>query len=66
MAQGKTLERTESITIRCTPEEKAEVYESAKRAGLTVTGYLLGVAAGDSLGKVRVAGVKRKQERLLK
>lgn len=44
-------ERTEYIGIRVTPEEKAAITKLAKAAGVTLTGFLVGQALGDSLGK---------------
>ena len=42
-------ERTESINIRVTPEEKAAL-KFAAAAGMTLTGFLLGEALGEKLG----------------
>lgn len=41
--------RTESISIRVTPEEKKKVSALASAAGLTLTAFLLGKALGESL-----------------
>ena len=43
-------ERTESINIRVTPEEKAALKKLAAAAGMTLTGFLLGEALGEKLG----------------
>lgn len=43
-------ERTESINIRVTPEEKAALKKLAAAAGMTLTGFLLGKALGEKLG----------------
>ena len=43
-------ERTESINIRVTPEEKAALKKLAAAAGMTLTGFLLGGALGEKLG----------------
>ena len=37
-------ERTESINIRVTPEEKAALKKLAAAAGMTLTGFLVGEA----------------------
>ena len=43
-------ERTESISIRVTPEEKAALKKLAAAAGMTLTGFLVGEALGERLG----------------
>lgn len=43
-------ERTESISIRVTPEEKAALKKLAAAAGMTLTGFLVGEALGEKLG----------------
>lgn len=42
-------ERTEYIGIRVTPEEKKAIREMAAAAGVSITGFLVGMALGDKL-----------------
>lgn len=44
-------ERTETFSMRVTPEEKAQVKAKASALGLTVTSYLLGLALGTIAGQ---------------
>ncbi len=39
----KALVKTEAITIRLTPADKAEIQLAAKACGMTLTDYLLGL-----------------------
>lgn len=56
MAQGKTLERSERLSIRVTPEEKAMLLEKAAKAGLTITGFVLWETLGEQLGQCILDG----------
>lgn len=49
-------ERTESINIRVTPEEKAALKKLAAAAGMTLTGFLVGEALGEKLGDALLKG----------
>lgn len=59
MAQGKTSERTERLTIRMTPEEHKALKNAAAFAGLTVTSFVCAMAAGDHLGQMVLDGFER-------
>lgn len=39
-------ERTENVNLRVTPEEKKMLKMQAAALGMTVTGYLMGLAVG--------------------
>lgn len=43
-------ERTENVNLRVTPEEKKMLKMQAAALGMTVTGYLLGLAIGSVVG----------------
>lgn len=49
-------EKTAIITARMTPKDKAEIQRMAKRAGLTVTDYIVTCALGKEI--VRVDGLE--------
>lgn len=57
-----TKERTETITLRCTPEEKQRIYGEAKKRHLTVTQYLIGMGLGVLLGEVVYEAIERKED----
>lgn len=56
MAQGKSSERTERISLRVTPEEMETIKGYAAAAGLSVTAFLIGEAIGDKIGQVMLDG----------
>ena len=55
-------ERTESINIRVTPEEKAALKKLAAAAGMTLTGFLVGEALGENLGDALLKGKEAKKK----
>lgn len=55
-------ERTESIYMRVTPEEKEALKKLAAAAGMTLTGFLLGEALGDKLGEAIIASKEAKKK----
>lgn len=57
----KPKERTETVTIRLTPEEKSALKKLAAAAGISVTGYLLGQALGDCIGQVILDGFDKRR-----
>lgn len=44
--------KTDYIGIRVTPEEKKAIFENAAALGLSVSAFLIGLAAGDKVGKM--------------
>lgn len=52
--------KTELIQIRVTPAEKAMLVKLAAAAGVTVSGYLVGMALGDRLGEILSTEVQRR------
>lgn len=59
MAQGKTLERSERLSIRVTPEEKIMLLDKAAKAGLTITGFVLWETLGEQLGQCILDGFEK-------
>ena len=55
-------ERTESISIRVTPEEKAALKKLAAAAGMTLTGFLVGEALGEKLGDAIIKSREAKKK----
>lgn len=45
-------DKTDYIGIRVTPEEKKAIFENAAALGLSVSAFLIGLAAGDKVGKM--------------
>lgn len=45
-------DKTDYIGIRVTPEEKKAIFENASALGLSVSAFLIGLAAGDKVGKM--------------
>lgn len=45
-------DKTDYIGIRVTPEEKKAIFENAAALGLSVSAFLIGLAAGDKVGKI--------------
>lgn len=45
-------DKTDYIGIRVTPEEKIAIFENAAALGLSVSAFLIGLAAGDKVGKM--------------
>lgn len=45
-------DKTDYIGIRVTPEEKKAIFENAAVLGLSVSAFLIGLAAGDKVGKI--------------
>ena len=45
-------DKTDYIGIRVTPEEKKAIFEKAAALGLSVSAFLIGLAAGDKVGKM--------------
>ena len=45
-------DKTDYIGIRGTPEEKKAIFENAAALGLSVSAFLIGLAAGDKGGKM--------------
>ena len=64
MAQGKSLERTERVTIRMTPEEHATLKHYAAAAGLSMTAFLIGEALGDKVGQMVLDGFGESDSRV--
>lgn len=56
-------ERTESINIRVTPEEKAALKKLAAAAGMTLTGFLVGEALGEKLGDAILKGKEARKNK---
>lgn len=54
-------DKTDYIGIRVTPEEKKAIFENAAALGLSVSAFLIGLAAGDKVGKMIL--VSRKQNK---
>ena len=54
-------ERTETLSMRLTPDEKARIKAYAAAAGLSVTGYLVGRALGDAIGKVVADAIDKRR-----
>lgn len=52
-------ERTETLSMRLTPEEKKKLKELAAAAGLSVTGFLIGKALGDAIGQMVEDGFRK-------
>ena len=57
-----TKERTETINLRCTPEEKERIYGEAKKRKMTVTQLLVGSALGVVLGEAVYELTERKEK----
>lgn len=57
------MERTEKLTIRCTPEEKEMLFAKAAKLGLTVTGFLMWEALGEELGQMMLDGFIRPRKK---
>lgn len=55
-------ERTESISIRVTPEEKAALKKLAAAAGMTLTAFLVGEALGEMLGDAIIKSREAKKK----
>lgn len=62
MARGKSLERSKTLTIRLTPEELEAIKNGALCAGLTVTAFLVSLAAGDKLGQMMIDGFGKSKQ----
>lgn len=45
-------DKTDTINFRVTPEEKKTIYQNAAALGLSVSAFLIGLAAGDKVGKM--------------
>lgn len=45
-------DKTDYIGIRVTPEEKKAIFENAAALGLSVSAFLIGLVAGDKVGKM--------------
>lgn len=45
-------DKTDYIGIRVTPEEKKAIFENAAALGLSVSAFLIGLAAGDKVVKM--------------
>ena len=60
--RNEQKERTESINIRVTPEEKAALKKLAAAAGMTLTGFLVGEALGEKLGDALLKGKEAKKK----
>ena len=45
-------DKTDYIGIRVTPEEKKAIFENAAALGLSVSVFLIGLAAGDKVVKM--------------
>lgn len=45
-------DKTDYIGIRVTPEEKKAIFENAAALGFSVSAFLIGLAAGDKVGKM--------------
>lgn len=54
-------ERTETLSMRLTPEEKTKLKELAAAAGLSVTGFLVGKALGDAIGQMVEDGFRKRK-----
>jgi uncharacterized protein (DUF1778 family) len=62
MPNVKPKERTERISMRFTPEEKARLQTAAAAAGMTITAYILfklGEVAGEAIGTAIQKGGKK-------
>ena len=55
-------ERTESISIRVTPEEKAALKKLAAAAGMALTVLLVGEALGEKLGDAIIKSREAKKK----
>lgn len=49
-------EKSDRLYMRVSPEEKRQIVEMAKKAGVSVAGLVLGVLLGDLAGQVIVRG----------
>lgn len=54
-------DKTDYIGIRVTPEEKKAIFENAAALGLSVSAFLIGLAAGDKVGQMIVDSKKQKK-----
>lgn len=45
-------DKTDTINFRVTPEEKKTIYQNAAALGLSVSAFLIGLAAGDKVCKM--------------
>lgn len=45
-------DKTDTINFRVTPEEKKTIYQNAAALGLSVSAFLIGLAAGDKVVKM--------------
>lgn len=54
-------DKTDTINFRVTPEEKKTIYQNAAALGLSVSAFLIGLAAGDKVGKMLLDS--RKQDK---
>lgn len=55
-------DKTDYIGIRVTPEEKKSIYQNAAALGLSVSAFLIGLAAGDKVGQMIVDSKKQKKK----
>lgn len=44
-------DKTDYIGLRVTPEEKEQIKKNASLAGLSISAFLIGLAAGDKIGE---------------
>lgn len=52
-------DKTDNITFRVTPEEREQIKRNASVAGLSVSAFLIGLAAGDKIGDEIVKALKK-------
>lgn len=55
-------DKTDTINFRVTPEEKKTIYQNAAALGLSVSAFLIGLAAGDKVGQMIVDSKKQKKK----
>lgn len=55
-------DKTDYIGIRVTPEEKKTIFDNAAALGLSVSAFLIGLAAGDKVGQMIVDSKKQKKK----